>query len=288
MTIRGAVTRQGMEAVADAFAVSRAEGRPALITYLTMGYPALDAALELVPALEAGGADIIELGVPFSDPVADGPAIQRASFCALQAGMTPARCLEQVARLRGAGVRVPLVLMGYYNPILRWGEAEYVRDCRRAGVDGLIVPDLPPEEAGALADVCRREGLALIFLVAPTTGEERLREVAGRSTGFLYVVSRLGTTGADKRFDTAELCRRLAVVRRLSPVPVAVGFGISSAEQARALAGLADGVIVGSAVVERAAQGPAVLREYTADLRAALGNKKPPAGDSPREGVSGR
>lgn len=265
------MAKQGVRAVADAFHRAKAESRTALITYLTMGYPTRDAALELVPALEAGGADIIELGVPFSDPVADGPTIQRASYHALQAGMTPALCLEQVARLRQAGVQVPLLLMGYYNPIYHYGPQEYVQDCRRAGADGLIVPDLPPEEADGLEEACRREGLAMVFLVAPTTGEERLREIAGRSTGFLYVVSRLGTTGADKRFDTAELGRRLELVRRLSPVPVAVGFGVSTAGQARALAGLADGVIVGSAVVERAVQGPAALREFTAGLRAALG-----------------
>ncbi|MGC8826078.1 MAG: tryptophan synthase subunit alpha [Anaerolineae bacterium] len=271
MTGWRALACQGVRAVEAAFVRARKEGRSALITYLTMGYPTLDAALELVPALGAGGADIIELGVPFSDPVADGPAIQLASHRALQAGMTPALCLEQTARLREAGVQAPLLLMSYYNPIYHYGQQEYVRDCRRAGADGLIVPDLPPEEADGLAGACRREGLALVFLVAPTTGEERLREIAGRSTGFLYVISRLGTTGADKRFDIMELGRRLEWVRRLSPVPVAVGFGISLAEQARALAGLADGVIIGSAVVERAPQGPAALRDFAAGLRAALG-----------------
>ncbi|MGQ9667739.1 MAG: tryptophan synthase subunit alpha [Anaerolineae bacterium] len=270
--------RQGVQAVEEAFARAGREGRTALITYLTMGYPTREAALELVPALESGGADIIELGVPFSDPVADGPAIQRASYCALQAGMTPALCLEQVARLREMGLRAPLLLMGYYNPIHHYGQQEYVRDCRLAGADGLIVPDLPPEEAGELMDACRRGGVALVFLVAPTTSEGRVREIAGRSTGFLYVVSRLGTTGADKRFDTSELRQRLEMVRRLSPVPVAVGFGISSAEQARALVGLADGVIVGSAVVERAIQGPAALRAYTAQLREALYGTSMPAG----------
>lgn len=264
------VARQGVQALEQAFARAREESRAALITYLTMGYPTAEAALELVPALEAGGADIIELGVPFSDPVADGPAIQRASYLALQAGMTPARCLEQVARLRKAGVRVPLLLMGYYNPIFHYGERAYVRDCRRAGADGLIVPDLPPEEADELMEACRQEGLALVFLAAPTTGPGRLREIAGRSTGFLYVISRLGTTGTERRFDTEELRRRLEEVRRASPIPVAVGFGVSTPEQARALAGLADGIIVGSAVVERAVDGAPALREYVAGLRAAL------------------
>lgn len=278
MRASGVLACQGVQAVEEAFARARGEGRTALITYLTMGYPSPDAALELVPALETGGADIIELGVPFSDPVADGPAIQHASYHALQAGMTPALCLGQVARLREMGLRVPLLLMGYYNPIYHYGQQEYVRDCRLAGADGLIVPDLPPEEADGLMDLCRREGLALVFLVAPTTSKERLREIAGRSTGFLYVVSRLGTTGADTRFDISELRRRLEMVCRLSPIPVAVGFGISSAEQAHGLVGLADGVIVGSAVVERAAHGPAALRAYTARLREALCNANMPAG----------
>jgi len=262
---------RGTAAIEGAFCGARGDGRRALITYLTLGYPSPSASLELVPALEAGGADIIELGVPFSDPVADGPAIQRASHAALQQGVTPADCLAMAEALRAAGVRAPFVFMGYYNPIFRYGVARYIADCAAAGVDGLIVPDLPPEEAGALADACRGAELSLIYLVAPTSDEARIAHIAGETSGFLYVISRLGTTGAEQGApDVEELSRRLALIRRYARTPVAVGFGISRPAQVRAIAPLADGIIVGSAVVRLAEEGPAALREYTASLRAAL------------------
>ena len=159
--------------------------------------------------------------------------------------------------------------MGYYNPILSYGPAAYARDCAAAGVDGLIVPDLPPEEAGALAAACRAAGLALIYLVAPNTGPERLARLAAETTGFLYVVSRLGITGAG-RSPTAELAARLAQVRQVARTPVAVGFGIARPEDARALVGLADGVIVGSAIVERAPLGAQVVESFVRGLREAL------------------
>jgi tryptophan synthase alpha chain len=259
----------GSDAIAQAFATSQAQGRPALLTYLTLGYPAAEASLELVPALARGGADIIELGAPFSDPVADGPTIAAASQAALRGGLTPEGCLALAAELRRRGVTTPFVMMGYYNPILSYGPAAYVRDCAAAGVDGLIVPDLPPEEAGELAAACRTAGLALIYLVAPNTGPERLARLAAETTGFLYVVSRLGITGAGQS-PAAELAARLAQVRQVARTPVAVGFGIARPEQARALVGLADGVIVGSAVVERASQGPEAVEEFVRELRQAL------------------
>jgi len=265
---------RGAPAITAAFAAARAEGRCALIAYLTAGYPSLAESLELVPALQAGGADIIELGVPFSDPVADGPTIQRASHAALQAGATPEDCLELAARLREVGVSVPLLFMGYYNPIHRRGPEAYARDCVSAGVDGLIVPDLPPEESGPLQRACRSTGLALVFLVAPTTGEERIASICAATQGFLYLVTRLGTTGAG-RSPGQELSARLALVRRHARTPVAVGFGISRPEQVRALAPLVDGVIVGSAVVERAQSGAESLREYVASLRAATRTDAP-------------
>jgi len=164
----------GHKAIRMAFSSARAQGRCALITYLTLGYPSRAGSLELIPALQAGGADIIELGVPFSDPVADGPTIQRASQAAIEAGMTPSGCLELAAQLRKNGVTLPLVLMGYYNPIFSYGLEAYARDAAGAGVDGLIVPDLPPEEAEPLQSACRNEGLALIFLVAPTSDKARI------------------------------------------------------------------------------------------------------------------
>lgn len=260
---------RGTPAIDAAFRAARAEGRCALITYLTLGYPSPTDSLRLVPALQAGGADIIELGVPFSDPVADGPTIQRASHAALRAGVTPSQCLTLVARLRHMGVSVPLLLMGYYNPIYRHGLAKYARDCEEARVDGLIVPDLPPEEAAPLRRACGKEGIALVFLVAPTTGEGRLARIAAATQGFLYVISRLGITGAG-RSPGQELSARLALVRRYAQTPVAVGFGISRPEQARALAPHVDGIIVGSAIVERASEGAEAVRSYVASLRAAM------------------
>jgi tryptophan synthase alpha chain len=260
---------RGSAAIGAAFDRARGAGRCALITYLTLGYPSPEDTLRLVPALQAGGADLIELGVPFSDPVADGPAIQRASLMALQQGVTPQGCLELTARLRESGVSVPLLLMGYYNPIHHYGVERYAQACVAAGADGLIVPDLPPEEAQPLREACLSRGLALVFLVAPTTGEARIARIAQASTGFLYVISRLGTTGAGQG-PGPELADRLALVRRHARTPVAVGFGISRPEDARTLAAHTDGIIVGSAIVERATQGPDALQAYVGALRAAL------------------
>jgi len=258
----------GVAAIARAFSATRAEARCALITYLTVGWPSPESTPEMVRALESGGADLIELGVPFSDPVADGPTIQRASYTALQAGVTPRACLEAVARLREGGLSVPVLLMGYVNPILSYGVEDWVADCAQAGVDGLIVPDLPPEEASPLRAQCDERGLALVFLVAPTTPAARLARIAAETQGFLYVVSRLGTTGADVTLEDG-LRRQLAVARQCAPAPVAVGFGISRPDQVRALAPLTDGIIVGSAIVEKAAEGCEPLRGYVASLRAA-------------------
>lgn len=262
-------TKSGLSTITSAFDQARAQSRCALITYLTAGYPSLDSSPALLSALEAGGADIIELGVPFSDPVADGPTIQAASHAALKAGVTPQGCLELVTQVRKNGLRVPILLMGYYNPIHRYGVEAYARACAEARVDGLIVPDLPPEEADPLRGACERHGLALAFLIAPTTSEARLAAIAAATRGFLYVVSRLGTTGAALTLDR-ELVERLALVRRHARTPVAVGFGISRAEQAKALASQADGVIVGSAIIQQAPHGVESVRAYVAELRAAL------------------
>ena len=258
--------RIGLLTLETAFQRARAEGRPALITYLTIGYPSPNATLDLAPALQAGGADIIELGVPFSDPVADGPAIQRASYVALQAGMTPARCLEIASALRDRGVYVPLVLMGYYNPIFAYGLPRYVHDCVEAGVNGLIVPDLPLEEASLLRQACELYDLSLILLVAPTTEESRLERIAAAARGFLYVVARLGSTGAHTGLGP-ELTAQLTRARQYAHTPIAVGFGISTPEQVRSLAPLTDGIVVGSAIGERAGQGAAALRDYVQTLR---------------------
>ncbi|MGC9359940.1 MAG: tryptophan synthase subunit alpha [Anaerolineae bacterium] len=258
----------GQARIASAFQRVQREGRAALITYLTMGYPTLDAALDLVPALVRGGADIIELGVPFSDPVADGPTIEAASHAALANGMTPDLCLEQAAALRRQGVDRPLIMMGYYNPILARGLERYVQDCRSAGIDGLIVPDLPPEEAQELRAACDQLGLALIYLAAPTTDERRLQRLARETRGFLYVISRLGTTGGE--MQVAEELRAQLALARDGAAPVAVGFGVSCPEHVRALAPLVDGIIVGSAIVRRAPEGPSAVEAFVRELRAAV------------------
>jgi len=259
----------GSDAIRAAFDKAGSRGQCALIPYLTLGYPCPESSVELILALQEGGADVIELGVPFSDPVADGPTIQAASQAALRAGMTAHACLDLVRDARRAGTTVPIVLMGYYNPIHAYGLREYARDCSEAGVQGLIVPDLPPEEADPLRQECRREGLALVFLVAPTTKEERIAKIASASEGFLYVVSRLGTTGAGRN-PGAALSDRVALVRRYAHTPVVVGFGIARPEQAKALASVVDGVVVGSAVVDKAKEGTGPLLQYVSTLRRAL------------------
>lgn len=267
----------GGAAIGRAFAAAAADGRTALITYLTAGYPDRNATLPLVRALVQGGADIIELGVPFSDPVADGPVIQRASHTALQRGMTTAGCLDLAGEIRSAGIRQPLVLMGYTNPILAIGPDAYARRCHQNGVDGLIVPDLPPEEAGLLASACQEHNVALILLVAPTTDAPRRALIAARTQGFLYLVSRLGTTGGGT-LPLDELRAQIAALRPVAQTPIAVGFGVSTPAQARSVAATgADGVIVGSAIVERAAQGPEVLQQYVACLSQAVDGGAQPA-----------
>jgi tryptophan synthase alpha chain len=260
-----------MNRLDETFARLKAEKRAALMPYLPLGYPTLDTSRQLIRAAAEAGADVIELGVPFSDPLADGPVIQRATHIALQNGMTLAKCFDLVREARQAGVTIPLVLMGYYNPILRFGVEAGARAAQEAGADGFIVPDLPPEEAGTLDAACRARGLDLIFLAAPTSTVERLRLVAETTRGFLYLVSVTGVTGARDQV-AADLGEFVGRVRAITSKPVCVGFGIASAESARAVAGLADGVIVGSALVSRIGDGSAVkaARAFLAELRAAI------------------
>lgn len=224
--------------------------RTALMPYLPLGFPTLDASAQLIRAAEKAGADAIELGVPFSDPLADGPVIQHATQIALRNGMTVQKCLEMVQDARGSGVSIPLMLMSYYNPLLRFGIQSFVRTAKEVGADGFIVPDLPPEEADELAEAAHSRELALTFLVAPTSTPDRLRKIAEASQGFLYLVSVTGVTGARDRMADGlpEFAARL---RKLTGKPICVGFGIANAATARQVAGFADGVIVGSALVSR-------------------------------------
>ena len=260
---------RGIGAIGSSFVQAKDDGRAALITYLTAGYPSPEATPGLVRALVQGGADIVELGVPFSDPVADGPAIQTASWTALEKGTTTSTCLDILRKMRAEGLTVPVLLMGYFNPILSYGIDRYVRDCVTAGVDGLIVPDLPPEEAVPLATSCAASNLALVYLVSPTTQASRVAELAAATSGFLYVVRRLGTTGADLAGGEG-LSEQLGVVDRYKRTPVALGFGISSATQVAEAAQQADGVIIGSAIVRRAGDGPEAILDYLAGIRPSL------------------
>ena len=262
-----------MSRIGVRFAELAQTGRRALIMYLTVGFPRRDSATELVPALVEAGADMIELGVPFSDPLADGATVQRATQIALANGVSVRYCLHTVRELRTGGVAVPLLLMGHYNPLLQYGLARFCIAAAAAGVDGLIIPDLPPEEAAELHASCRAQGLDLIFLLAPTSTEERIAHAAAAASGFIYCVSLTGTTGARAELP-AELPQFLRRVRGATRLPLAVGFGIAEPRHARQVAAVADGVIVGSAlltVVEQAAeQGAHAVRTFVAGLRAGV------------------
>ena len=239
---------------------ARDEGRVALIAYLTAGYPEPDATPGLVRALVEGGADAVELGIPFSDPLADGVTIQRSSFQALQHGVTAARVLQMVKDLRGGGVVIPLIVMTYYNPILAYGLDGFAKDAAAAGVDGLIPVDVPPEEADELVARCQEHGLDFIPLLAPTSTDERIALAVEQASGFLYCVSVAGVTGAREALPR-ELGAFLERVRRQTELPLAVGFGISRWEHVEALRGKADAAIVGSAIIEVIEAAPRDERE---------------------------
>jgi tryptophan synthase alpha chain len=226
----------------------------ALIPYLTVGYPSLEATRTLVPVIARQGADLIELGVPFSDPMADGATVQRASHAALESGVSLDDCLDVAREVRKAN-DVPLLFMSYFNPIFKYGLDRLAADCGAAGIDGLIIPDLPPEEAADLKAVCDPAGLDLIFLVAPTSTEERLQTVAGMASGFVYIVSLTGVTGARAEMGqgVADLVAR---VRRYTNLPLVVGFGISTPEHVARVSQVADGAVVGSALINLMEQLP--------------------------------
>jgi tryptophan synthase alpha chain len=236
--------------IAASFEALAARGEKGLMPYVTVGHPTLEATLEIVPALIEGGATHIELGVPFSDPLADGPVIQRSSFQALQNGVTVDFCIQTVRALREQGVEVPLILMGYFNPMFHYGLERFVSDCTDAGADGFIIPDLPPEESAEMAELCRRYGRDLIFMVAPTSQEQHIKALAGQASGCIYCVSVTGVTGArtEVASDLSSLIQR---VRKHVNLPIGVGFGISTPEHVAEVGRDADAVFVGSALISR-------------------------------------
>lgn len=230
------------------FADLKAEGRAALVTFVTAGDPGYDTSLELLRALPDAGADVIELGMPFTDPMADGPAIQASSLRALGAGQDMIRTLKLVSEFRQGDNDTPIVLMGYYNPIYIYGVDRFIADAKAAGVDGLIVVDLPPEEDHELCIPALDKGLNFIRLATPTTDDKRLPKVLTNTSGFVYYVSVTGITGS-KAPDISRVNEAVSRIKRHTDLPVAVGFGVRTAEQAAGIASGADGVVVGSALV---------------------------------------
>jgi tryptophan synthase alpha chain len=255
------------------FQAMKSTGRKALIPFVTAGDPSLESAVPVMHALVEAGADVIELGVPFSDPMADGPTIQRSSERALARGAGMRFVLDAVGSFRERDDATPVVLMGYLNPVEIRGADSFARDAAAAGVDGVLLVDLPPEEAGDFRDAFAREGIALILLASPTTTQARLDELCAAARGYLYYVSFAGVTGASDRLDTQSANARLRAIRARSGAPVVAGFGIRDAASAAAMAQDADGVVVGSALVAALAQAAdpaAAARDFLQPLRAAL------------------
>ena len=247
------------------FAALKAEGRAGFVAYVMAGDPDRATALKILQGLPAAGADLIELGFPFSDPMAEGPPIQRAAQRALTAGMTLKGTLELVSAFREGDQTTPIILMGYTNPLVTWGYRSFAQEAARVGVDGLIVVDCPPEEADLLADALDAAGLSLIFLTTPTSDDARVSTIVRRASGFVYYVSVAGVTGV-KEADAAVVAPAVERVRRLSGLPVAVGFGIRTPERAAAVARVADAVVVGSALVDAAAEALTLNEDVTVQV----------------------
>ena len=269
-----------MNRIERSFEDLAASGRKALIPFVTAGFPEPEWTVPTLHALVAAGADILELGVPFSDPTADGPVIQAASEKAIASGVSLRRVLDMVRRFREEDARTPVVLMGYMNPVERYGSDSFAADAGAAGVDGVLMVDCPPEEMENLRVALDAHGICTICLVAPTTTEARMERIARQARGYLYYVSFKGITGAD-RLNAASLAEPLKTLRRHSGLPVAVGFGIKGPDSAAAVAGLADGVVIGSALIGELdgadSQQDACERvgAFLAPVRAAMDNSGP-------------
>ncbi|MDD3353233.1 tryptophan synthase subunit alpha [Zoogloea sp.] len=269
-----------MSRIQETFKRLEREGRKALIPFITAGDPVPEMTLPLMKALVAGGADVIELGVPFSDPMADGPTIQRASERALAAGMSLRKVLQMVSDFRATGDQTPVVLMGYANPIEAMGAEAFTRAATEAGVDGVLVVDYPPEECRGFAEICRKAGLDPIFLLAPTSTEQRFADVAAVGSGYIYYVSLKGVTGS-ATLDLDEVARRIPVIRNKVGMPVGVGFGIRDGATAARIAALADAVVIGSRIIEEVEQSsrdeaPARVAAFLQGIREAIDNAGKP------------
>ncbi|KAI3405557.1 TRP5 [Candida oxycetoniae] len=236
--------------IRETFDRCKKEGRNALVNFITAGYPTIEDTVPILQSMQEAGVDIIELGIPFSDPIADGPTIQTANIKALENGITVAKCLDLVKQARAEGVTVPLILMGYYNPILKYGESRFLQDAEKAGANGFIVVDLPPEEAVKFRSSCAKFGLSYVPLVAPATTDERLKVLGKIADSFIYVVSKMGTTGASTKVSAGieELCARVRKFA-VNDTPIAVGFGVSTRDHFLAVGKVADGVVIGSRIV---------------------------------------
>jgi tryptophan synthase alpha chain len=261
----------GQQRIARAFRAAAELRNAAIMPYFTLGYPDPDMALEIIEAI-AIESDLLELGIPFSDPIADGPTIQQSTQRALENGVTSADCLTALKSMRSRGMETPVLLMGYYNPILAYGEERFVREAADAGADGFIIPDLPLEEAQTLTATAEEAGLVLVQFLAPTSTDSRIALVQDRARGFIYMVSVAGVTGA-RQSVRGDLAALVTIIKSGTDIPVAVGFGISTPEQAAAVGSFADGVIVGSAlinIVDTADDKPAAAANYVRSLREAL------------------
>lgn len=258
-----------MNRIDKRFKELKARKKKAFIPYVMAGDPSLNETKKVVMMLEECGADIIELGVPFTDPLADGPVIQRAADRAQKKGVTLKKVIALVKELRRK-TDIPIILMTYYNPVFKYSDERFFSDAKKAGVDGVIIPDLPPDEADGLIKFARKSDIATIFLLAPTSTEERIKKVAGSSTGFIYYVSMTGITGSKLVLDSS-IRRSIKNIHKITDKPVAVGFGVSNPAEAKVVAGIADGVIVGSAIVKKVQEGSEKgLRKFLISLRRAI------------------
>lgn len=257
-----------MSRIGNTFKRLKKEGKKAFIPYIMAGDPSLERTKDIVILFEECGADIVELGVPFSDPLADGPTIQRASERALKNGVTLRKVISFVRDLRQI-IQIPIVLMTYYNPVFKYSEKNFVEDAKDAGADGVIIPDLPPDEAEEFVKLSRKAALDTIFLLAPTSTEDRIKKVTKASSGFIYYVSITGITGANLLLD-GSMEELISKIKKHTNMPIAVGFGVSTPMEASAVARISDGVIVGSAIVKKLYESPDGLKDYLISLREAI------------------